>query len=147
MRRYSKCSGRRFFLGSVAAGLMSRVAHCASGNTATVENQDCPRCGGVERGPLKEAQPLRWVEGGLPPKSEAAIGEEACPMCSDRTTLNRAALITEAKERIDKALANHTQWEDRTGWKLLCVITRHATLHTQLNAAQAKSAGTALETL
>jgi len=80
-----------------------------------------------------------------PPQAAAAVGEQACPQCQAGPQTERIA--AEVQEQIDRALADHEQWEERTGWKLTCVLTRHAALHTQLTEAQAKTVGTAIESL
>jgi hypothetical protein len=56
-------------------------------------------------------------------------------------------LVAEAKAWFDAALEKNKQWEERTGWKLQCVMTRQAVVHTQLTTAQARSVGQAIETL
>jgi hypothetical protein len=66
-------------------------------------------------------------------------------MCQGRG--DAAAIIAEMKEQVAAAVAQNKQWEERTGWKLGLVVTRHAVVHTQLTPAQGRQVGTALETL
>ena len=80
-----------------------------------------------------------------PPRAEDAVGEQACPECQIEPLTQR--IVAEIEQQIETALANHRLWEDRTGWKLMCVLTRHAALHTQLTEAHAKAVGTAIENL
>jgi hypothetical protein len=61
--------------------------------------------------------------------------------------MDPAVLAAEFKQAADAALEKHKQWEERTGWKLACLITRHAVVHTQLSTMQARAVGAALETL
>lgn len=74
-----------------------------------------------------------------------ASGAQFCPVC--QSGRENRELVTEFKQQFDDALIASKTWEERTGWKLACVITRHAAVHTQLNTAQSKSVGAAIETL
>jgi len=103
------------------------------------------RCGGATRVPIKDARPFVWVEGMPEPRGEAMVGEQACPACQVDPQVDQ--IVAEAQKRIDAALAHHRQWEQHTDWKLTCVLTRHAAVHTQFTAAQAQSVGTAIENL
>jgi hypothetical protein len=106
---------------------------------------NCPLCGGIGRIPVPDAKPLVWLKGTALPKWESAVGERHCSICQPDGEV--AHLAAEFKEQVETVLEKNRQWEGRTGWKLACIVTRHATVHTQLTAAQARSVGTALETL
>jgi hypothetical protein len=73
------------------------------------------------------------------------VGEQFCPLC--QTASAPAAIAAEMNQQVAAAVAQNKQWEERTGWKLALVVTRHAAVHTQLTPAQARQVGTALETL
>jgi hypothetical protein len=136
---------RQILAGTFSASALALVTAAAEPAVRQLPEADCPRCGGLGRLPLKDAKPWVWVKGTAPPKWEAAVGEQFCPLCQMES--DASSLSGELKEQWDDALENNRQWEQRTGWKLACVVTRHATVHTQLAAAQAKAVGTALETL
>jgi hypothetical protein len=72
------------------------------------------------------------------------VGEQFCPQC--RPEGDERELAAEAKAQFEAALAKHEFWERETGWKLACVVTRHAAIHTQAPPAQARSMGAAIET-
>jgi hypothetical protein len=135
-------SSRRKFLTSIAAGCAaySSVARRSAG---AEPDPDCPRCGGVGRVPVRDAKPLVWLKGTPHPKWETAIGEQPCPVCQAGVTL--AAIAADFKEAVNTALEKNKQWEERTGWRLACIITRHAVVHTQLTTALARTVGNALE--
>ena len=147
MRSWHRCvltSTRR-------AWLASAVAWSCASSLATAQSRPknttarCPRCFGLTRIPLKDAKPFVWVDGMPPPRAEDAVGEQACPECQMQPLNGR--IVAEIEQQIETAQANHRLWEERTGWKLTCVLTRHAALHTQLTEAQAKTVGAALENL
>lgn len=136
---------REYLASATALGAAVAFRTASAQDDAARPSNNCPRCGGSGRVPLKEAQPFVWVEGASEPRAAAAIGEQACPVC--QTEPQTEQIAAEKQQQIDGALANHRQWEERTGWQLTCVLTRHAAIHTQVTAAQAKSVGTAIEQL
>jgi hypothetical protein len=130
---------RRTFLAGSAATLAAAGKIAAQQPTAA-----CARCGGLKFVPLADADPFVWTLGTPQPQGNAAVGEQPCPVCQPQgETTNLAA---EAQERITATIENHRQWEEKTGWKLVLAVTRHAAVSTQLTPVQAKSVGTALET-
>jgi hypothetical protein len=138
-------SRRTFISTAIAAGCAASSAVGRQPATGSPPDPDCARCGGVGRIPLKDAKPFVWLKGSPQPKWEAVVGEQPCPLC--QPGLTPAALAAEFKEAVDAGLEKNKQWEERTGWKLTCVTTRHAVVHTQLTPAQARSVGNALETI
>lgn len=106
---------------------------------------DCPVCFGRGRLPLKDARPFTWLEPAGTPKWDAVVDEQICPHC--QTVTNPEALVQEAEQLFLAALKSHRRWEELTGWKLTCAVTRHATLHSQLSVPQTRAAASALETL
>src|SRR5687768_1382031 len=117
---------RSCLLGSLGLGLGSALRPAFSQSAPKSDSTTCPRCGGLGRIPLKDAKSFVWIEGLPPPSSEAAVGEQACPQCQSEPRAEQIA--AEVQEQLDTALAHHRQWEERTGWKLTCVLTRHAAL-------------------
>src|SRR5262245_39958797 len=139
-RDASSLPRREFVAGAAAALWMApfatRDAHGAP------PDRDCPRCAGLGRIPLADAKPFVWTLGSPLPKLETIVGDEFCPVCQSAADSN--TLATEVKQRIDAAVEKHKQWEERTGWNLVCVVTRHATVHAQLTVGQTRQVGTAL---
>ena len=135
---------RRLFLAASTATIgLSQVAFCNSNSEAP--DADCPRCAGIGRIPISDAKPFVWTRGTPLPKPELIVGEQFCPVCQPGG--DPTALASDARQRIDAAVEKHKQWEERTGWNLVCVVTRHATVHSQLTVGQTRQVGTALETL
>jgi hypothetical protein len=136
---------RTFLLATIATGCSA--ASISAGKQPTVNEPDpnCPRCLGVGRLPAKDTKPLVWLKGTPQPKWDAAVGEQPCPIC--QPGLTPAAIAAEFKEAVLAGLEKNKQWEERTGWKLACIITRHAVVHTQLTTVQARMVGNALETM
>jgi hypothetical protein len=86
------------------------------------------------------------MKGTAAPKWDVAtVGEQFCPVC--QSGRKPSELITDAKSAVEAAIEKNKQWEERTGWKLACVVTRQAVIHTQLTSVQARVVGQALETL
>jgi hypothetical protein len=106
---------------------------------------DCLRCHGTGRTPLLDAKPFYWLKGTPQPRLSAAVGDEFCPLCQEGRKADEIA--AEPKQWLATALVKNKQWEERTGWKLGCIVTRHATIHTQLTTVQNRAVGAALETL
>jgi hypothetical protein len=145
-RRYSRAGiARRAFLAQAVA--IGCAARSASGQVTTSATPDpnCPRCGGFGRIPLTDARPFVWLKGSPLPTGQSMAGEQFCSVC--QPSGNAAAIVAEAKEQLEAAVAKSKQWEERMGGKLACVVTRHATIHTQLMPAQARAVGTAVESL
>jgi hypothetical protein len=137
---------RRLFL--VGAATSCALAPKAAGQetaSAPKPDEQCIHCGGLELLPVKDARPFVWLEGTALPGREAAVGEQYCPLCQPAGDSGK--LAREAKERLDGARDMHAQWEERTGWKLVLAVTRHATIHTLLTPTQARSAAMAIENL
>lgn len=135
---------REWVAGLVAAGIAARLG----GDEPTLaepNRSDCSQCGGLGRLPRADAKPWVWTEGQSQPKWAEALGETWCPVC--QADAQPAALVEELKQRFDAAVKNHRTWEERTGFKLLSVVTRHAALCTQLPLKQAREVGSALEKL
>jgi len=148
-RRSGELSRRALIAGSAAVGCLA--SYCLPERAALAEESvypppdpKCPRCGGIGRVPLLDAKPFVWLKSAVHPRFETMVGGEFCPECQKNA--DPALLVAEAKERFEGALEKHEYWERETGWKLACVVTRHAAIHTQLSAAQAKAVGLAIET-
>lgn len=135
---------RSFVATTLATGFVAGRAMAQDVSRAS--DPMCPRCGGVGRVPISDAKPWVWMKGSAAPKWDAAtVGEQFCPVCqSEKKT---SELVAEAKASVEAALEKNKQWEDRTGWKLACVATRQAVVHTQLTNVQARAVGQAIETL
>lgn len=131
---------RRQFVTAAALGLAA--SHCAG---AQAGDKDCPTCRGVGLIPLEKRAPYVWAEGQPAPKPELAVRGAPCPECSPK--VEPATLVEFEQERLKTALDSHKLWEERTGWKLLHIETRHATLHTLVPAMEAAKFGPALEEL
>ncbi|HMC11026.1 MAG TPA: hypothetical protein VKH44_07035 [Pirellulaceae bacterium] len=138
-------TSRRSFLGGALAISCAPCIAKAQENSTPPPDPDCPRCGGVGRIPLLDAKPFVWMKGTPRPKADAAIGEQSCPLCQRAAKAD--LLAAEVNDWIDAALEKNKQWEERTGWKLACLVTRHATVHTQLTPDKARPVGMALESL
>jgi hypothetical protein len=134
-------NSRRDFLCLSAAS----AALFATRTTKAEADSNCPRCGGIGRIPLLTEKPFVWLKGTPLPKLDGFIDEQHCPIC--QTGGDKGQLVTDFKARIDGALDANKKWEERTGWKLACVVTRHAAIHTQLKTTDARAVGTAVETL
>ena len=137
---------RRTFLAAVGTGIVVSphlVGKAAA--EATPADPDCAQCGGLGRVPLKDAKPFLWISGTPLPKPETAVGEQFCPTC--RTSADARVLAAEKKEQMESALEKQKIWQERTGFKLVSVVTRHATVHTQYTPAHARSVGQAIESL
>src|SRR5262245_9893879 len=135
---------RSFLAGSLATGFAASrgIGQEVSG----VPDPNCPRCGGIGRVPIGDPRPFVWMKGSAAPKWDAAtIGEQYCPICESGRKASE--LIPETKAWLEAAIEKNKQWEDRTGWKLACVVTRQAVVHTQLTSVQARAVGQAIETL
>jgi hypothetical protein len=136
-------SRREFLAGAATAGVIA--TNVAALDAFRSPMAKCVRCGGSGLVPLKDAKPFVWLAGTPLPKLETAVDEQACPVC--QPVADPVRLAAAAKERIDAAIEKQRVWEERTGWKLLLVVTRHAAVHTQLTAARARTVGMALESL
>jgi len=134
---------RKFLSIAFAAGCVAKSGAGRQPAAASMPDPDCPRCGGAGRIPVKDSKPFVWLKGTPQPKWETAVGELSCPVC--QTGIAPGAVGLEFKEAVDAGLEKNKQWEERTGWKLNCVITRHAVVHTQLTPTQARTVGNALE--
>lgn len=136
-------SRRNFFAQTAIAALA--VSARAAQEKASSPDPQCARCAGMGRIPLKDAKPLVWLKGTPPPRWESVVGEQWCTICQPGN--DPAALVAALKQDANLAIEKSREWEERTGWKLACVVTRHATVHTQLSPAQARPVGMALESL
>src|SRR5215510_4603512 len=110
--------------------LAGSLAACASSRLLAQPSSDCPRCGGLKRVPIVNAKPFVWRTGD-PPPDNGAVGERPCPACQPPN--DNADLTAQVREHLEAAQQNHRQWEERTGWKLELVVTRHAAIVTQLS--------------
>jgi hypothetical protein len=144
IRMFGGISRRAFLAQTAVMCCAARVAACQDSNSASPD-PNCPRCGGTGRIPLKDARPFVWLKGSPLPTGQAAVGEQFCPVC--QTGANAATISAEIKTQLEAAVAKSKQWEERMSGKLACVVTRHATIHTQLAPAQARAVGTAVESL
>jgi hypothetical protein len=136
----SQSSRREFLQASVigAALATSRVSKAEA-------DPDCPRCGGIGRIPLLTEKPFVWLQGTPLPKLDGFVDVDFCPIC--QAGGDKDELVAELKAKIDGALEANKKWEERTGWNLACVVTRHAAIHTQLKTTEARLVGAAIETL
>jgi hypothetical protein len=140
-RDRSRCFSRR----ALIAAVVSAGPAMAAPDEKVVPDPNCPGCSGVGRIPVTGAKPFVWVKSTPQPRWESVVGERPCPACQSGG--DPAAIAAEMREQAAAALVQNKQWEERTGWKLALVVTRHAAVHTQLSPAQARQVGTALETL
>jgi len=132
---------RRQFVVAAAMGTTLAIGRRASAQS----DSNCPRCGGLGRIPLLTEKPFVWMKGTHLPKLESFLDEQSCPICHRGG--DKAELVAEFAAKVDGAVEANKEWEDRTGWKLACVVTRHAAIHTQLKTADARAVGSAIETL
>ena len=112
---------RQFALVACAVGAASQVF-------AQAGDKDCPKCRGIGLVPLEKRTPYVWVEGQPAPKPDLAVRGAPCPECSPK--VEPATLVEFEQERLKAIGDSNKLWEERTGWKLLHIETRHATLHT-----------------
>jgi hypothetical protein len=135
---------RSFVAGSLTTAIATGLA--LAQDAAGAPDPMCPRCDGIGRVPIGDAKPWVWMKGNALPRWDAAlVGEQFCPVCQSEHKASE--LVAEAKSRLEAALEKNKQWDERTGWKLACVVTRHAAVHTQLTPVQARAVGQALEML
>jgi hypothetical protein len=132
---------RREFLRASAAGAALTLAQHALAEV----DPNCPRCGGIGRIPTLAEKPFVWLKGTPLPKLDAFIDEDFCPICQGDG--DKSELVEDFKAKIDGAIEANKTWEERTGWKLACVVTRHAAIHTQLKTTEGRAVGMAIETL
>jgi hypothetical protein len=134
-------SDRRGFLtaGFGTAALMA-LLHNVSANADI--DPDCPKCRGTGLVPLTKPKPFVYVEevGRFRP-AEAVHAQpcSACRLVTDET------LVQQAAEQHEAATAKHKEWEEKTGWRLVLVETRHVSIHTQHQPVAARRIGTAVE--
>lgn len=145
LRGVQNVSHRRNWLASVLGSAVAVNLLASERNPTGDIGNGCPGCRGLGRVPRTDAKPWVWSEGQVQPKWAEVVGEEWCPLCHSEA--EPADLIDEWQQRFAAARANHEMWEERTGWKLQCIITRQATVHTQLPSKQAREVGAALENL
>jgi hypothetical protein len=105
----------------------------------------CRRCRGAGLVPVTAVKPFVWIEGQAAFRAEEALVGQSCPVC--QAPDDRAARIEQARVDHEAIVAQHAEWEERLGGKLLLVQTRHAAIHTQLKLADAKQVGLILEGL
>jgi hypothetical protein len=128
--------GRRSFIPVAGACLFaSSAALAGQDRLPSSASSDCPRCRGLGLIPTKDAKPWVWLKGSPIPRGDAMLGEQSCPVCHAGPPASE--LSAKFKEQIETALERNKTWEERTGWKLQCVVTRHATVQTQLSASLA----------
>jgi len=147
-------SRRAATIGMLSAAGLTVLARTALARTCAVAQEpetaaaaDCRRCGGLGLVPKSAVKPFLFVEGQAAFRAaDAAIGQP-CPLCQVDGQAARLAADTIAAAQRDheSVLAQHAQWEERLGEKLLLVQTRHVAIHTQLKPADAKRAGQAVE--
>jgi hypothetical protein len=133
---------------TVLAATAASVGLCsfAAGQSQSEQGDpDCSKCSGIGRIPIADARPFVWTLGTALPRLETIVGEQFCTIC--RPAGDATQLVSEVQQYIDAAVEKHKQWEERTGWNLVGVMTRHATVHSQLTVSQTQQVGTALETL
>jgi hypothetical protein len=129
--------------GSLAAVTELCARSLLAQEAAGPPDPDCRRCRGLGVVPLSNAKPYVFVEGqGAFKPEEAAIGQP-CPLC--QVGGDKGALTDEAQRQHVSVLAEHAQWEERLGEKLLLVQTRHVAIHTELKPADAKRVGESVE--
>jgi len=135
---------RAFLAGSLSACILPSLSPAQEEERQKPATNDCPRCGGLKRVPLKNAKPFVWLKDDPPLNVETAVGVQFCPQCQMGN--DPAQLLAELQEQVDAAVAKNLEWEERTGFKLLLAVTHNVTLHTQLTAEQARAVGKAIET-
>lgn len=136
---------RRQCLVGMAGTLIAAQCSRAAQQPEADPSAECPRCRGSGRVPLAGTKPWVWTEGQSLPKWADILDEQWCPLC--RPDAPHSTLVSDLKARFENALKNHQAWEERTGFSLHCVLTRHAALHTQLSLKPARDVGSAFEKL
>lgn len=132
---------RRRFLAATAA---VATGLCVAPREANAEvDSDCPKCRGTGLVPLSKPKPFAFVEGSGPFQAKDAVHAEPCPTC--RPKADRAPLIDQAAEEHEAAGLLHREWEERLDGRLVHVETRHVSIHTQHQPAQARRIGLAVE--
>jgi hypothetical protein len=129
--------------GCGAAGLQTLRAVAQEPVKLPPADPDCKRCRGLGLVPLAGPKPYVYVEGQGPFKPADAVHAQLCSMC--RPIADKDVLVAEEKERHQGAVEQHKEWEERTGWKLVLVQTRHASIHCQHLPAIARRIGQAVE--
>ena len=132
----------------IAGGFAAGVALAARKAWTQQANPECRRCRGLGLVPDWSAKPFVFVGSqGTFKAEEAAIGQP-CPLCQgagEAAARVEAMRIEEARQQHAQALAQHSEWEERLGQKLLFVQTRHVSIHTELKAADARRVGEKVE--
>ena len=137
--RTTVLSRRRCLMaGAAALGAMS-MNPCQ----AQAPDPDCRRCRGTGLVPPAAPKPFVFVEGVGSFRAAEAVAAEHCPVCQPMA--DRAELVEQASERHATVRKRHQEWEDRTGWRLVLVQTRHAAIHTQHQPIEARRIGQAVE--
>src|SRR5262249_47547643 len=121
---HRRLSRRVMLTGSFALCWSVRTALAQETPSVAASDPTCPRCGGIGRIPIADAKPLVWMKGTPLPKWDSAVGERICPAC--QVGGNAEAIVAELKQQFEAAIEANRQWEERTGGKLACVVTRHA---------------------
>lgn len=130
---------RRRCLAAAAAAMCPRRAR---GQAADPE---CRRCRGAGLVPLAAPKPFVFVEGVGGFRAAEAAAAEPCPVCQPMA--DKTEPLEWARQQHEGAVRRHKQWEDRTGWRLVLVQTRHAAIHTQHQPIEARRIGQAVEAL
>jgi hypothetical protein len=134
---------RRHFL---AASALAAAGAITLPRLAAAEiDPDCPKCRGTGLVPLTRPKPFVFVEGAGPFQAKDAAHAEPCPAC--RPKADRTSLVEQATEEHEAARLKHLEWEERLDGPLVHVETRHASIHTQHQPAQARRIGMAVESL
>jgi hypothetical protein len=105
----------------------------------------CPQCRGIGLVPLVRPKPFIYLEGSSSFRPADAALAQYCPACQSK--MDKEMLAAEAARQHEAALLKHKEWEERTGWRLVLVQTRHATIHAQHQPAEARRIGQAIEAL
>ncbi len=140
--RAAASSRRRFLVTGGGAALVAALSLQAS---AKDPDPACPKCRGRGVVPLVRPKPFVFLEGSGSFRPADAAFAQFCPTCQPMA--DKDLLIQEVARQHETVLLKHKEWEERTGWRLVLVQTRHATIHTQHQPIEARRMGQAVEAL
>lgn len=132
---------RRIFL--AATGMTAASAIAFPRRAAADIDPACPKCRGTGLVPLTKPKPFAFVEGAGPFQAKDAVHAEPCPTCQPKA--DRTPLVEQATEQHETTSLKHREWEEHLDGRLVHVETRHVSIHTQHQPAQARRIGMAVE--
>jgi hypothetical protein len=93
-------------------------------------DKNCGTCYGIGFIPHSPHRPYVHIEGQPAPNPAAAVPWRHCNKCQKERKPQE--LIDAETQRLKEAMSGHLRWENRTGWPMLRMETRHVTIHGQL---------------